>query len=235
MLGPMSWRVRIAILALAALVWAIWSLTREKSAESTRTLLDTIPALEAPLEVSAPAAAPAPKSEGAKPKSLSPAEIQAARSEMKVALAANYGGQKSFFSEYNRYSTDFRMIGYVPEPGALLYAKFGYLSPFVPSNPLENEDHRFIDSDAFVNEEEAVPEGRPVYRPSAEAITLGNYSGFCRQGCTAGDDFFELMVAAQLIEGYPADVWVINEKKELRHVQDGTRPDGQPPAEPDQR
>lgn len=152
---------------------------------------------------------------------LNPEEIAQARSEIKITLAAIYAGQKSFHSEYGRYSTDlFRGIGFMPE-GKERWSKVGFLQPHSPRKLAEAEDPRYLDIDAYTNDPEIVPEQRPAYRNQGEKLSLADLSSHCRQGCTADQHGFEVMAAVTLVPGEPPEVWLINDKKELRQVQDG--------------
>jgi len=164
---------------------------------------------------SAPRATSAPQAVKSSPDfaPLNPAEIAVARSEMKVTLAGIYGAQKSFYAEYGRYSTDLNALGYSPE-GEKRMSRAGFLRPFQPEVFAGSEDPNSLNIDQFENK---------VFKfsRSAVGVSLGNLSRYCRQGCTADNDQFELIAAAQLSPGAEPDVWVINQNKELIHVNDG--------------
>lgn len=154
---------------------------------------------------------------GAKPaKALPPAEIEQARGGAKVALAANYAAQKSFFSEYRRYSTDLYASGWRPSELPLAY-KAGFLAPYFPAQLLPEEDPRRMDTDAILAEHPA-RDGGPFYTPATEAISLAGLSAQCRSGCTASEHGFEMLVAFNLDADPTLEVWRINEKKELEQV-----------------
>lgn len=175
------------------------------------------PTEEAKFSPITPVTKPAPRSHAPEFSPLSLREIEAARSEMKVTLAALYGAQKSFYSEHKRYSTDLsRGVGYAPE-GKERWSKAGFLSPFLPTKLVGEEEPRFMSIDEFV------AEGGLKFERSGMNFSLQDLGRFCSRGCTANEEQFEIIAAAVLVEGYEPDVWVINEKKELVHAHDGTQ------------
>ncbi|RZA09255.1 MAG: hypothetical protein EOP11_02300 [Proteobacteria bacterium] len=155
----------------------------------------------------------------ARPKTLSPTEIENLRSNAKMNLAGNYGAQKSYFSEYSRYSTDLYAVGWQPE-GFPLPFKAGFLQPFFPAQLEPNEDPRRMDTDTIVADARGAEPGFVAYTPGAEPIALSSLSQYCQMGCTASERGFELLVAFNLDEDAGLDVWRINEKKKLEQVAD---------------
>jgi len=158
------------------------------------------------------------------PLALTPEQIEAIRTEMKVSLAAMYGAEKSYFSEYGRYTTDFNQLGYSPERREI-NIKTGFVAAYQPENPLKTEDPRFMSFDEFFSEYPPKGGQDPLkFSPSAEGFRLADVSRFCRQGCTASESGFEIISASNLDGDPDLDVWTINEKKELVHAFDDLAP-----------
>lgn len=150
---------------------------------------------------------------------LTKEEIENVRSEMKISLSALYGAEKSFYFEFHRYSTDLATIGYGPEDGQ--WHKVGFIEPFYPEKLTQTEDPRVHDT----SELKQFAQNQPLFfRQNAEKISLADFRRFCKKGCTASESHFELLAATQLIDGYPAEVWLIDDQKNLIQVQDGTLP-----------
>ncbi len=148
---------------------------------------------------------------------LTEQEIRVRRSEMKLSLSAMYGAEKSFFSEFHRYTTDFNGMGYAPER-EVITIKTGFIVPYYPAKLVGNEDPRLMSYDEYYTSER-----RPssvAYAPGVENIRLGDLSNLCKMGCTATDTGFELISATNLDADDDLDVWLINHRKELLHVQD---------------
>jgi hypothetical protein len=144
---------------------------------------------------------------------LNPAEIAAARVEMKITLSALYGAQKSFYAEYGRYSTDLNAVGYSPQEKERM-SRAGFLRPFRPEGLAGSEDPSFLSLDQFNPQQFK-------FSRSAKGLSMPNLSNYCRQGCSADEAQFEIIAAAQFSPGAEPDVWVINQNKELVHVNDG--------------
>lgn len=188
---------------------------------------ETALSVEEPLAAAAPAGAPvggaAPPSMDDRPRSLTKEEVERIRTEMKISLAVLYAAQKSFWAETGRYSTDLKAVGFTTQ-GKELWSKLGFLSPYSPPEILGKEDPRVMDTDSLFRESD--PAKAPRLRFTARPVDLGSLARFCRQGCTATADQFEIIAAAQLMEGYPPDVWLITEKKTIRSVSNGLSPTG---------
>lgn len=151
------------------------------------------------------------------------ARAQGIRSSMKISLAALYGAQKSFYSEYARYSTDFNALGYSPGENVLRH-KTGFLKTFAPKEPASETEGRsrqvssFDELDAFYRERD--PNGRMPFSPETESVDLEDAAHFCRKGCTASETEFEILSAANLDDDPELDVWLIDDTKTLIHVSD---------------
>jgi hypothetical protein len=145
---------------------------------------------------------------------LNPTEIAAARVEMKVTLAALYAAQKSFYAEYGRYSTDLNAVGYSPDEKERM-SRAGFLRPFRPEGLAGSADPSFLSLDQFNPQQFK-------FSRSAKGLSLPNLSHYCRQGCSADEAQFEIIAASQFSPGAEPDVWVINQNKELVHLNDGS-------------
>ncbi|MCO5142595.1 MAG: hypothetical protein M9962_05855 [Oligoflexia bacterium] len=152
-------------------------------------------------------------------KELTAKEIESIRREMKITLAAMYAAQKSFYSEFGRYSTDLLSIGYFPSDKEVKI-KFGFLEPYVPSTAARGEDPRRLDSDQLLASTKK--EERWVYEKTSKNIQLGDYRSYCANRCTASDRHFEVMVVAQFRDGSNPEIWTIDDKKNLLQISDGT-------------
>ena len=180
------------------------------------------PAAQATDEARETSAAPARPAQG-----ISPEErlerANGIRSSMKVSLAALYAAQKSFYSEYARYSTDFNALGYSPEDETFRH-KTGFLKTFTPLEPTSETEARsrqvssFDELDAYYRERD--PNGRLPFSPETESLDLEDAARFCRKGCTASETEFEILSAANLDDDPELDVWLIDETKMLVHVND---------------
>ncbi len=142
---------------------------------------------------------------------------------MKVSLAALYAGQKSFFAEYSRYSTDFLALGYSPE-GSLKH-KTGFLRPYNPkeaTSPTEQSGRQILSTDELndLYEREQGPNKLFSITPEAKKISLEMAARFCRNGCTADGEHFEIFAVANLDEDPDLDVWLIDETKTILHAND---------------
>ena len=150
-------------------------------------------------------------------------EIQDERSSFKLNLSALYTAEASFVSDYQRYSTDLVYMGW--SPSSLMKFKVGFLKRFDPDelqgNDYNAEDPERMNTDQYLSE--PAEEGAEPYQysKSAESINLHDYAKYCRMGCTAGKKFFEVILVAQFEGNSFQDVWLINHKKEIRHVVDG--------------
>ena len=141
-------------------------------------------------------------------------KITQLRSQVKMALSSGYTAMISFHAEYNRFSTDFRAMGFGPLGGSIPY-KVGFLAPYVPTvtDPsLTSEDPNNMTSD-FIDGQK--------YDPIGEKINLSDFARHCERGCTATDSEFEMIAVLPLPNSTSPDVWLINEKKEMRQVVDG--------------
>ena len=171
--------------------------------------------------------APKPKSE-AKWSKEDLAEIQQRRSNAKFALASGFTAQFAFHAEYERYTTDLKSLGFVPMQNELNY-KMGFINQFHPAADDNQSTHEDWDStknlttDTFIGEPTDKPDQKFTYAPETNAINLHDYARYCERGCTASDQEFEMLVVFPLPHSDRVDVWIVNEKKEIQQVLDGTK------------
>ena len=160
--------------------------------------------------VVAPAASPALADE---------ATISELRSRAKLNLSALYTAQITFFSEFDRYSTDLVFIGWSPSQSPMDF-KIGFLKEFRPAKLVvldgTEEDPSRMDSDEFLGSD-----GSFQYTPAAESLKLHDYEKFCRMGCTATQKTFEILVVVPLGNSGKVDLWSITHDKKLRQLWDG--------------
>jgi hypothetical protein len=179
----------------------------------------------------APPAAQTPKEEEEEPlpPPVSPDEIKTLRQQAKATLSGFYSSQRAFYSEFHRYTTDLKAAGWTPNSGAMNY-KLGFLVegslPASAEADRSMEDPRRMSTDNFDGEDYTNQE-RFTYSREIAGVTLQEYAQYCKSGCTADSETFEIMLILPLGDYRHIDVWLINEKKELRHVRDGLT--GRPP------
>jgi hypothetical protein len=157
---------------------------------------------------------------------------QSVQTQMKVALAGNYGGEKSFYSEYRRYSTDFNATGYLPESEEISF-KVGFIRTFNPlksvgptegtSHPVSSLDelNQYLQEKARRNGQEPKPF---KFADSAKGVRIEDAARYCQSECTASETGFEAIAVANLDDDPDLDVWLINDKKEMLHVHDDLAP-----------
>jgi hypothetical protein len=139
-------------------------------------------------------------------------------------LAAGYTAQKAFAAEFERYSSDLVAIGIEPQAPDVNF-KMGFLSA-LSERAIEDarEKPERFSTDAFINNDSWGSNQKFRYTPEAEKISLESYARYCEHGCVASRNSFELMIAIPLDDKGHVDVWLMNEKKELKQVVDGTKP-----------
>jgi hypothetical protein len=156
-------------------------------------------------------------------KSAVPDHITALRQEIKVALAAAHAGQTAFRIEAERYSSDLRGLGWTPKEAQIPY-KLGFISrtDAKEKEGFEREDASQFSTDAFIGETANSKGIRYEYTASAQKQNLSAFKKFCKHGCVAGKDTFEILAVLPLGQDYGIDVWRIDHHKKLEMVQDGT-------------
>jgi len=216
----------IGLAVLCAILGVIWGLYDRKSVPSPEEALvteaspsptpDTV-ATPTPADVAGLEDPNAPAAPGEDP--LMKQKIVLIRNEIKVSLSSAYSAEKSYYDEYGRYTSDLRVMGWLPQ-AALVRSRLGFLSPFQPSELQMGEDPRTMDSDAFIGEQEMDYQGKMrtyAYDKSAEGFSLQELEHNCEDGCTATSEHFEILAAAMLPNGQ-IDAWRINDRKELTHL-----------------
>ncbi len=133
-----------------------------------------------------------------------------------------YGAEKSFYSEYARYSTDFRSIGFSPEMGKELWAKIGFVNAYLPKGeekPVPSDEGHFLSIEDYATLSSQEGGGTLQFRPTAQGLDLAEWARYCSVGCGSsnGQDF-EVMAAAKIFEDGPPEIWVIDGVKHLRQV-----------------
>ncbi len=157
-------------------------------------------------------------------------DVRQARREAKRILSDAYAALKAAHEEFGRYSTDFHFVGFTPfeeQESAVIEYKTGFIKPFDDVELIEtkhsSENPESMSTDTFMNIPINVTNSDRnaiLYSESAKTVLLGNYAKYCKNGCTATEDSFEMLLVRPL-KGHGKDVWIINEKKELILACDG--------------
>jgi len=129
---------------------------------------------------------------------------KAQQSEAKVALAQLYTAQKAFHVEYGFYHTDLEALKMTQSN--LQSYRIGFVNPSVL-------DSEILATLGELQLDPAKMQVIPAGRTPASHVDLGNYCS----DCTATKDTFKA-VAVGFING-KADVWTINESKQLKNIQ----------------
>ncbi|MEK6556622.1 MAG: hypothetical protein AABZ31_15335, partial [Bdellovibrionota bacterium] len=93
--------------------------------------------------------------------------------------------------------------------------KMGFLAPLNAS--------QHMDTDSFIGEPTGVDNETYNYSKEAATIRLADYASYCERGCFADERGFELLLVIPLDENH-FDVWLINDKKQLKLAKDGLNP-----------
>jgi hypothetical protein len=227
----------VLILSLALFVMLFYfkegpSIHRDNVAKAIRE-----PVVQAHLPVSGPVArspaAPRPENtpnpvyikNPEEPRQLSSKEVEELREETKAFLSSIYTSQKAFQAEYNQYTTDLVGSGMVPS-SAIIPFKAGFLEPSEESNeisPEENINARRLSTDSFIGDLDDYSHSTFQYAPFVREIDLDSYKDYCKHGCTADKQGFEMLIATPLGNSGQIDVWIVNDNKEIILVKDGTK------------
>jgi len=156
-------------------------------------------------------------------KALTEQEILERRKSIRATLAGIYTAQAAYFAEFDRYSSDLGHIGYLPPEGTIK-ARFGFLEPYTPNGGLNaNEEPSRSSSDAFVALKDDDGEAVYQYDDYSRGASLAKYERFCDNRCTVSGDQFEVISAVNLDNDETLDVWIIDHRKNVRHVVDDTK------------
>lgn len=131
-----------------------------------------------------------------------------------------YEAQHLFRGENGHFTTDLIAIGWAPS-SVLMDYKLGFLVYSVPIDVDEIPTRASTDEYLNINENET--DAPFLYSPDAQLINLDRYQFLCRNGCSAGSDHFEIMIAVPLDNTGNADIWLFDDQKRLIHVWDGIR------------
>jgi hypothetical protein len=135
----------------------------------------------------------------------------AQQSEAKIALAAIYGGEKSYFSEYKKYSSSLYEIGYSPESQRRFYM-VGFAPACADGHGVPPKEARA----KMHNSSFATPDDE------TEADAWFRAQKICRDPAEG----FEAYAVGIIRKDGERDVWRINEKKELVNLENGFRKKG---------
>lgn len=138
-----------------------------------------------------------------------------ASADLQLVLEA----QREFHEKYGFYTTDLKALEIAPK--TVLY-KFGFLDAsesFDLSGDFALDPSR-KDLDALTQSDPNLKK-RIKYSPVTKLaeIDFAQLRAFC-SNCTASKDTFKAIAAANLDEDDALDVWTINEKGEIEHLQD---------------
>lgn len=156
-------------------------------------------------------------------KPLTEQEVIERQKSIRSTLSALYTAQVAYFAEYNRYSSDLGHIGFLP-PDGTIKARFGFLESYTPNGGLNsNEDPARSSSDAFISLKDDDGESIYSYDEYSRHASLAKYERYCENRCSVTADQFELISAVNLDGDETLDVWIIDSRKNLRHVVDDTK------------
>ncbi len=142
------------------------------------------------------------------------------RNQMKVALSEIYMAQKSYQAEKEHYTGDLMALQWTPGNPKMKF-KIGFVQAYSAAEEL-GENSRLLDSDSFLNEKTQSGENYE-YTETADGIRLADLLKYCQYGCSAEDDHFEAIAAANLDDDPTLEVWLMNDKKEIIQVIDDTK------------
>lgn len=132
-------------------------------------------------------------------------QSKARQSESKIALAAIYGGEKAFYSEYTAYAASMDAIGYVPE-GLKRYYSVGFTD--VHSGTITGYAGALTTANYH-----------RVNQPSAWTdCTNVNIESFLSPQLSANEQTFVTSAVGQIRSGQSCDVWQIDELKILQNT-----------------
>ncbi len=221
------WYALVSVAVLLAAV-AYYFSQRDVATEATPESPPVVTAVSPQAAAPQPLVIPAPR--GVTRSLPDEATITQLRSRVKLNLSTLYTGQASFFSDYNRYSTDLVFIGWSPSQEKMDF-KLGFLNEYRPPrlavvNGTEEDPSR-LDSDEFLGGDDLYQ-----YTQSAEPISLQDYEKFCRRGCTATKTTYEILLILPLGDSGKVDVWSINQDKKLLQLWDGVTGQALKPTRP---
>lgn len=135
-------------------------------------------------------------------------QSKARQSEAKIALAAIYGGEKSFYSEYSAYVGDMTAIGYTPEGNKRFYS-IGW------STGVATSSTSLITG--FTTPATAVPGFARVNFPAGWNTCTPTLSGV-PVAASVDPQVFTVTASGQIRDAQPCDIWTIDENKLMRNT-----------------
>jgi hypothetical protein len=151
---------------------------------------------------------------------LDESAIQEIRMQMKTSLAEIFTAQKAYHIEKGRYSTDLLALQWTP-PDADMKFKLGFVQAFSGETE-QNENSRILDTDSFQTEKTQAGDVYS-YSVTADGIRLADLVRYCQHGCSAEDENFEAIAAANLDSDATLEIWLMNSNKEVIQVTDDTK------------
>lgn len=158
---------------------------------------------------------------------LNEEQIIERRAQIKASLAGLYTAQRAFHAEFDRYSTDLMALGWTPA-SATLPGYIGFTQAFegagevdLPGGLPDGEIPTRLSTHSFVDRK--ADNDRTYRYDSHSNVPISDLDRYCRRGCSASRDRFEMIAAFNLDADPTLDVWLINESKELIHVVDDER------------
>lgn len=145
--------------------------------------------------------------------------IEIVRSDIKTVLSSIAVAEKTVKEDIGRFTTDLKYLGFLNK-SIIFSAKFGFLSTFDAGSQMEGENPSLMNTDELVKFDKDSDGREHEYGATAEEIDFATLISFCHDNCTANEDIFEIIAAANLDEDTTYDVWTINEKNELKHLVD---------------
>jgi prepilin-type N-terminal cleavage/methylation domain-containing protein len=135
-------------------------------------------------------------------------QSKARQSESKIALAAVYGGEKSFYSEYSSYIGDMTAIGYTPEGNKRFYSLGWSTGVAANSTSLIS---------GFTTPGTAVPNFARINFPGTWASCTPALSAV-PVATSTDPQVFTVTASGQIRDGQPCDIWTIDENKVMRNT-----------------
>ncbi len=135
-------------------------------------------------------------------------QSKARQSEAKIGLAAIYGGQKSFYSEYSSYIADMGAIGYIPEGNKRFYT-VGWAGAWAGTVA------------GFTNPGSTTPSYARTNMPAGwTSCTPGTNPALSATPATTSVDpqTFVVTATGQIRDAVVCDAWTINEVKLMRNT-----------------
>lgn len=129
--------------------------------------------------------------------------------EPKIALTEIARAERQFKKDFGRYTVNARELGYQPPENSQPHYVLGFATVCTVKAGVEQSKAQWqVDDPTFVREKKS--EIDAYFRNARLAAD-----------CKDPSEGFEAFAVGVARKGAPLDVWVINERRELRNVQDG--------------